>query len=92
MGVVAKLLMKGRDPGGMIVTIFLGIGGALVGGFVGRMLDGTEKAIRLALLWLSWEQSWCYFSLASSTVRLGSEMCPRLDEGLIIWALPIKRR
>ena len=37
LGVVAKLLMPGRDPGGMIVTIFLGIGGALVGGFVGRM-------------------------------------------------------
>lgn len=33
-GVVAKLLMPGRDPGGMIVTILLGIGGAVVGGFV----------------------------------------------------------
>jgi uncharacterized membrane protein YeaQ/YmgE (transglycosylase-associated protein family) len=36
IGVVAKLLMPGRDPGGMIVTILLGIGGALVGGFIGR--------------------------------------------------------
>jgi uncharacterized membrane protein YeaQ/YmgE (transglycosylase-associated protein family) len=36
VGVVAKLLMPGRDPGGMIVTILLGIGGALVGGFIGR--------------------------------------------------------
>ena len=33
-GVVAKFLMPGRDPGGIIVTILLGIGGALVGGFV----------------------------------------------------------
>lgn len=38
VGVVAKLLMPGRDPGGMIVTILLGIGGALVGGFLGRAL------------------------------------------------------
>ncbi|HSA87821.1 MAG TPA: GlsB/YeaQ/YmgE family stress response membrane protein [Nitrospira sp.] len=38
VGVVAKLLMPGRDPGGMIVTIFLGIVGALVGGFIGRLL------------------------------------------------------
>jgi uncharacterized membrane protein YeaQ/YmgE (transglycosylase-associated protein family) len=32
VGVVAKLLMPGRDPGGMIVTIILGIVGALIGG------------------------------------------------------------
>jgi uncharacterized membrane protein YeaQ/YmgE (transglycosylase-associated protein family) len=38
VGVVAKLLMPGRDPGGMIVTILLGIVGALVGGFLGRVL------------------------------------------------------
>ena len=38
VGVVAKLVMPGRDPGGMIVTILLGIGGALVGGFIGRGL------------------------------------------------------
>jgi uncharacterized membrane protein YeaQ/YmgE (transglycosylase-associated protein family) len=38
VGVVAKLLMPGRDPGGIIVTILLGIGGALIGGFLGRVL------------------------------------------------------
>ena len=38
VGVVAKLLIPGRDPGGMIVTILLGIGGALVSGFLGRLL------------------------------------------------------
>jgi uncharacterized membrane protein YeaQ/YmgE (transglycosylase-associated protein family) len=38
VGVLAKLLMPGRDPGGFIVTILLGIAGALVGGFVGRAL------------------------------------------------------
>lgn len=38
IGVIAKLLMPGRDPGGFIVTILLGIAGALIGGFVGRAL------------------------------------------------------
>jgi len=38
VGAVAKLLMPGRDPGGFIVTILLGIAGALVGGFIGRAL------------------------------------------------------
>lgn len=33
-GVLAKLIMPGRDPGGIIVTIVLGIAGAIVGGFV----------------------------------------------------------
>lgn len=38
VGVVAKLLMPGKDPGGFIVTILLGIAGAFVGTFVGRAL------------------------------------------------------
>jgi uncharacterized membrane protein YeaQ/YmgE (transglycosylase-associated protein family) len=33
-GIVAKFAMPGRDPGGIIVTILLGIGGAVVGGFI----------------------------------------------------------
>lgn len=37
-GAVAKLLMPGKDPGGFIVTILLGIVGAVVGGFIGRAL------------------------------------------------------
>lgn len=37
-GVVAKLLMPGRDPGGFIITIVLGVAGALLGGFVGQAL------------------------------------------------------
>lgn len=39
-GAIAKLLMPGRDPGGWIITILLGIAGALLGGFVGRALWG----------------------------------------------------
>jgi uncharacterized membrane protein YeaQ/YmgE (transglycosylase-associated protein family) len=38
VGIVAKLLMPGKDPGGFIITILLGIVGALLGGFLGRML------------------------------------------------------
>jgi uncharacterized membrane protein YeaQ/YmgE (transglycosylase-associated protein family) len=38
IGALAKLLMPGRDPGGFIVTILLGIAGALVGGYVGQAL------------------------------------------------------
>jgi uncharacterized membrane protein YeaQ/YmgE (transglycosylase-associated protein family) len=38
VGALAKLLMPGRDPGGIVVTILLGIVGALVGGFIGRLL------------------------------------------------------
>jgi uncharacterized membrane protein YeaQ/YmgE (transglycosylase-associated protein family) len=37
-GFVAKLLMPGRDPGGFIVTILLGIAGAVLGGFIGQAL------------------------------------------------------
>jgi uncharacterized membrane protein YeaQ/YmgE (transglycosylase-associated protein family) len=38
VGVVGKLLMPGRDPGGFVLTILLGIAGALIGGFVGQSL------------------------------------------------------
>lgn len=38
IGIIAKVLMPGRDPGGFIVTILLGIAGALLGGFVGRAM------------------------------------------------------
>jgi uncharacterized membrane protein YeaQ/YmgE (transglycosylase-associated protein family) len=37
-GIIAKLLMPGKDPGGFIITIILGIVGALVGGFISTRL------------------------------------------------------
>lgn len=37
-GLLAKFIMPGRDPGGIIITILLGIGGAVVGGFIGTQL------------------------------------------------------
>ncbi len=38
VGAIAKLLVPGRDPGGWIITILLGIAGAIVGTWLGRML------------------------------------------------------
>jgi uncharacterized membrane protein YeaQ/YmgE (transglycosylase-associated protein family) len=35
---LAKLIMPGKDPGGIIITILLGIAGAFVGGFIGSFL------------------------------------------------------
>jgi uncharacterized membrane protein YeaQ/YmgE (transglycosylase-associated protein family) len=38
IGIIAKVLMPGRDPGGFIVTTLLGVAGAMIGGFVGRAM------------------------------------------------------
>lgn len=38
VGIVAKLLHPGRDPGGFLVTILLGIAGSVLGGFVGHAI------------------------------------------------------
>jgi uncharacterized membrane protein YeaQ/YmgE (transglycosylase-associated protein family) len=38
VGALAKLVMPGRDPGGIIVTMLIGIAGAVIGGFIGRAL------------------------------------------------------
>jgi uncharacterized membrane protein YeaQ/YmgE (transglycosylase-associated protein family) len=38
VGVIAKLVMPGKDPGGLIVTVLLGIVGAVVAGYLGRAL------------------------------------------------------
>lgn len=48
VGALAKLIMPGKDPGGIIITILLGIGGALLGGFLGSKLGiGTVDAFDL---------------------------------------------
>jgi len=38
VGALARLLMPGRDPGGIVTTILLGIAGSIVAGFIGRAL------------------------------------------------------
>jgi uncharacterized membrane protein YeaQ/YmgE (transglycosylase-associated protein family) len=60
VGIIAKLLMPGRDPGGFIITILLGIAGSLLGTFIGRALFGGDYAAgwiasvvgAILLLWL----------------------------------------
>lgn len=47
-GVLGKLLMPGKDPGGWIITILLGIAGAFVGGFIGSFFGlGTTGDINI---------------------------------------------
>ena len=41
-GAIAKLLMPGKDPGGLVMTMLLGIAGSVVGGYVGQMLGLTS--------------------------------------------------
>ena len=43
-GAIAKLIMPGKDPGGIFVTMLLGVAGAVVGGFIGRLLWGSPGA------------------------------------------------
>ncbi len=54
VGIVGKFLMPGRDPGGWVITILLGIGGALIGGFVGQALgfyrEGEPAGFIMAVL------------------------------------------
>lgn len=42
MGALAKFIMPGNDPGGIIVTILIGVVGGLLGGFVGSALFGVD--------------------------------------------------
>ena len=41
-GIIARMLMTGRDPGGCIITMLLGVAGAFVGGFLYRLVTGTQ--------------------------------------------------
>lgn len=43
VGIVAKLVHPGRDPGGFIVTTLIGIAGALIGGYLGRGLGWYQQ-------------------------------------------------
>ena len=42
-GMVAKLLMPGKDPGGCIVTILLGVAGAVLAGFLGQQIGWYDR-------------------------------------------------
>ncbi len=54
VGVVAKFIMPGKDPGGFIVTILIGIAGAFVGGYIGSFLGlGAFTGFNLGSLLLA---------------------------------------
>ncbi|MFI6149723.1 GlsB/YeaQ/YmgE family stress response membrane protein [Streptomyces sp. NPDC051109] len=42
-GIIAKLLMPGKDPGGIIVTTLIGIAGGLLGGWLGKVIFGVDS-------------------------------------------------
>ena len=48
-GIVAKLLMPGRDPGGCIITMLLGIAGAFIGGFLYSFFTGRTYFAQFSL-------------------------------------------
>jgi uncharacterized membrane protein YeaQ/YmgE (transglycosylase-associated protein family) len=54
VGILAKWIMPGPDPGGMVITILLGVAGAFVGGFIGSLVGlGTITGFNLGSLALA---------------------------------------
>ncbi|MGE0084524.1 MAG: GlsB/YeaQ/YmgE family stress response membrane protein [Desulfococcaceae bacterium] len=54
VGALAKLIMPGKDPGGIIITILIGIAGAFAGGFIGSFLGlGAVTGFNLGSLLLA---------------------------------------
>ncbi len=54
VGVLAKFIMPGKDPGGLIVTVIIGIAGAFVGGYIGSFLGlGAFTGFNLGSLLLA---------------------------------------
>ncbi|MGD8251988.1 MAG: GlsB/YeaQ/YmgE family stress response membrane protein [Desulfobacterales bacterium] len=54
VGILAKWIMPGKDPGGIVITILLGIAGAFVGGFLGSMVGlGRVSGFNLGSLVLA---------------------------------------
>jgi len=66
VGVVAKIVVPGRDPDGFIVTILLGIAGAVLGGFLGRALGLYREGDAVGFSWRCWGPSSCSSSIGSS--------------------------
>ena len=55
VGAVAKLLMPGKDPGGWIITMLLGLAGSFVASYLGRMVgwyrEGQSAGFIMSVLW-----------------------------------------
>ncbi len=54
VGLLAKAIMPGKDPGGFIITILLGVGGAMLGGYLGTVFGlGTVNGFNIHSILLS---------------------------------------
>jgi uncharacterized membrane protein YeaQ/YmgE (transglycosylase-associated protein family) len=54
VGLLAKFLMPGKDPGGLIITVLLGVAGAFVGGYAGSFLGlGTVTGFNIGSILLA---------------------------------------
>lgn len=54
VGLLAKFIMPGKDPGGLIVTVLIGVAGAFVGGYVGSFLGlGTVTGFNMGSILLA---------------------------------------
>jgi uncharacterized membrane protein YeaQ/YmgE (transglycosylase-associated protein family) len=54
VGLLAKFIMPGKDPGGLIITVLIGIAGAFVGGYVGSFLGlGTVTGFNIGSILLA---------------------------------------
>ena len=89
VGAIAKLLMPGKDPGGCIITILLGIAGAFVGTWIGRFFVGggyiagwimsVVGAMILLLLYRLIFRRWPepFKAVESASHRLGGTRSPK---------------
>lgn len=50
IGLIAKFLMPGKDPGGLLITMVIGIAGAFVAGFLGRIIGMYEPGEAAGLI------------------------------------------
>ncbi|MGV9255781.1 GlsB/YeaQ/YmgE family stress response membrane protein [Streptomyces sp. NPDC003697] len=42
-GAIAKMLLPGKDPGGIIITMLIGVAGGLLGGWLGKVIFGVDS-------------------------------------------------
>ncbi|MFP6668962.1 MAG: hypothetical protein VB876_16740 [Pirellulales bacterium] len=64
-GLLAKAIMPGRDPGGAVATLCMGIGGAVIG--CGWHISGQQPACSRSVRWASWWQRQAHFCCCSFT-------------------------
>ena len=83
VGALAKLVMPGRDPGGIIVTMLIGIAGAVIGGFVGRAMGWYGEGEAAGFLMSFIGRSRCWRSTACSW-DAGARSCREPAGGALV--------